>query len=59
MVPFAITPSTNIILRVIMPLASQPGADGMRVNGLGDVVGKALQPLQGDRGVILVLVTLQ
>ncbi|MFO7694542.1 MAG: hypothetical protein R6V57_15760 [Vicinamibacterales bacterium] len=40
-VPFAITPSTNIILRVIMPLTSQPGADGVRVNGLGDVVATA------------------
>ena len=40
-VPFGITPSTNVILRVIMPLASQPGADGMRVNGVGDVVATA------------------
>jgi hypothetical protein len=39
--PFGITRSTNIILRVIMPLASQPGADGVRVNGLGDVVATA------------------
>jgi hypothetical protein len=39
--PFGITPSTNIILRVIMPLASQPGSDGMRVNGMGDVVATA------------------
>jgi hypothetical protein len=38
--PFGITPSTNIILRVIMPLASQPGADG-RINGMGDVVTTA------------------
>jgi len=37
-IPFPITKSTNIILRVIMPLASQPGNDGVRVNGLGDVV---------------------
>ena len=40
-IPFGITPSTNIILRIIMPLASQPGADGMRVNGLGDVLATA------------------
>lgn len=40
-VPFGITPSTNIILRVIMPLTSQPGAGGVRVNGLGDVVATA------------------
>jgi hypothetical protein len=37
-IPFPITKSTNIILRVIMPLASQPGNDGVRVNGLGDIV---------------------
>jgi hypothetical protein len=37
-IPFGITPSTNVILRVIMPLASQPTADGGRVGGLGDVV---------------------
>ena len=37
-IPFPITKSTNIILRVIMPLTSQPGNDGVRVNGLGDVV---------------------
>ena len=39
--PFAISPSTNVILRVIMPLASQPGTDGVRVNGLGDVLTTA------------------
>jgi hypothetical protein len=38
-VPFAITPSTNVVLRVIMPLTSQPGgANGMRINGLGDIL---------------------
>ncbi len=36
--PFGVSKSTNIILRVIMPLASQPGPDDTRVNGLGDVV---------------------
>jgi hypothetical protein len=40
-VPFGITPSTNVILRVIMPLASQPAADGTRVNALGDIVMSA------------------
>lgn len=40
-IPFAITPSTNIILRVIMPLTSQPGADGSRINGMGDIVTSA------------------
>jgi hypothetical protein len=45
--PFEISSSTNVILRVIMPLTSQPapppvaGADGLRVNGLGDVVTTA------------------
>ena len=38
-VPFAITSSTNVVLRVIMPLTSQPGgADGARINGLGDIL---------------------
>ncbi len=38
-VPFPISPSTNVILRVIMPLASQPSPDGSkRYSGLGDVV---------------------
>jgi hypothetical protein len=36
--PFGITPGTNVILRVIMPLASQPASDGTRVNAMGDVV---------------------
>lgn len=40
-VPFAINSSTNIILRVIMPLSSQPASDGMRINGLGDTVASA------------------
>ena len=34
----AISESTNVILRVIMPLTSQPGSDGTRINGLGDIV---------------------
>ena len=37
-IPFGISPSTNIILRVIMPLTSQPGSGAERINGLGDVV---------------------
>lgn len=36
--PFGISESTNIILRVIMPLTSQPGSNDDRINGLGDVV---------------------
>jgi hypothetical protein len=39
-VPFAVSQSTNVILRVIMPLTSQPGGDG-RINGLGDIVASA------------------
>ena len=39
--PFGITKSTNIILRVIMPLTSQPGPDGVRINGLSDIVATA------------------
>jgi hypothetical protein len=34
--PFGINNSTNVILRVIMPLTSQPGPDGERINGLAD-----------------------
>ena len=37
-VPIAISRSTNLILRVILPLVSQPGSGDVRVNGLGDVV---------------------
>ncbi|BCS34052.1 hypothetical protein TBR22_A32810 [Luteitalea sp. TBR-22] len=37
--PFAISKSTNVILRVIMPLLSQPlESGGPRLNGMGDVV---------------------
>jgi len=39
--PFAVTPSTNLILRVIMPVTSQPGPEGTRVGGLGDIVATA------------------
>lgn len=37
-VPFWINQSTNVIVRVIMPLASQPTATGQRINGVGDIV---------------------
>ena len=37
-VPFAVSRSTNLVLRVILPLASQPGSGEARVNGVGDVV---------------------
>ena len=34
--PFPLTERWNVILRVIMPLLSQPASDGLRLNGLGD-----------------------
>jgi hypothetical protein len=38
-IPFGISKRTNVILRVIMPLTSQPtGTDGARISGLGDIV---------------------
>jgi hypothetical protein len=37
-VPFGVSRSTNLVLRVILPLASQPGSGEARVNGVGDVV---------------------
>jgi hypothetical protein len=61
--PFGLTKSTNVILRVIMPLASQPAADGARVNGLGDVVMTAFfSPAKSGRliwgaGPVLLLPT--
>jgi hypothetical protein len=39
--PFGISKSTNIIFRVIMPLTSQPASNGLRINGLGDIVATA------------------
>jgi len=40
--PFGVTPKTNLILRVIMPLASQPGPTAdQRINGMGDIVATA------------------
>jgi hypothetical protein len=48
--PFGITPGTNVILRVIMPLASQPASDGTRVNAMGDVVMTAFfSPVKAGR----------
>jgi hypothetical protein len=37
-VPFGISQSTNVVLRVIVPLLSQPGGGDVRANGVGDVV---------------------
>ena len=39
--PFAISDSTNVILRVIMPMTSQPGLGDDRINRLGDIVTTA------------------
>jgi hypothetical protein len=36
--PFGLTRDWNVILRIIMPLVSQPTPDGLRVNGMGDTV---------------------
>lgn len=48
--PFGISSNTNIVLRVIMPLTSQPADDGGRVNGLSDIVATAFfSPAQSGR----------
>ena len=48
--PFGISSSTNVILRVIMPLTSQPGSSDARINGLGDIVATAFfSPVQSGR----------
>jgi hypothetical protein len=39
--PFGVSKSTNLILRVIMPLTSQPAPDGTRFNGMGDILATA------------------
>jgi hypothetical protein len=39
--PFGISKSTNLILRVIMPLTSQPDSGDARINGMGDIVATA------------------
>src|SRR3954468_12267213 len=49
-IPFGVAPGVNVILRVIMPLASQPGPGGVRVNGLGDIVATAFfSPINDSR----------
>ena len=40
-IPFGVSKSTNVILRVIMPLTSQPASGEDRANGLGDIVASA------------------
>jgi len=39
--PFAASPSTNVVLRVIIPLTSQPTPTGERINGISDTVATA------------------
>ena len=34
--PFAASPETNVILRLIVPISSQPTSAGERINGIGD-----------------------
>jgi hypothetical protein len=48
--PFGISKSTNIILRVIMPLISQPGSGDGRINGTGDILATAFfSPVKSGR----------
>jgi len=48
--PFGISKSTNVILRVIMPLTSQPGSGNTRINGMGDIVTTAFfSPINSGR----------
>jgi hypothetical protein len=54
-IPFGISKSTNVILRVIMPLTSQPGSGSSgsadaRSNGIGDIVTTAfVSPVKTGR----------
>ena len=48
--PFGISKSTNVILRVIMPLTSQPASTDARINGMGDIVATAFfSPVKSGR----------
>jgi hypothetical protein len=48
--PFPLTKQWNIILRVIMPLVSQPTDDGLRINGMSDTLATAfLSPAKSGR----------
>jgi hypothetical protein len=61
--PFSLTKQWNVILRVIMPLVSQPTDDGLRINGMSDTVATAfLSPARSGRviwgvGPVLLLPT--
>jgi len=51
--PFRLTKDWNVILRVVMPLASQPTAAGPRVNGIGDTVSTVfLSPARSGRLIV-------
>jgi hypothetical protein len=63
-IPFGVSKDTNVILRVIMPLTSQPSnAAGARINGMGDVLLSAFfSPAKSGRviwgvGPVLLLPT--
>ena len=48
--PFGVSRTTNVILRVIMPLTSQPAPDNLRINGIGDILATAFfSPSQPGR----------
>jgi len=49
-IPFGVSKSTNVILRIITPLTSQPSSDGSRNNGMGDIVASAFfSPIKSGR----------
>jgi hypothetical protein len=50
--PFGVTSNTNLILRVIMPMMSQPASDGTRNNGLGDILTTAFFSPAKPGGII-------
>jgi hypothetical protein len=61
--PFSLTKTVNVILRVIMPLVSNPTDDDLRINGMSDTVATAfLSPAHSGKiiwgaGPVLLLPT--
>jgi len=53
-IPFAASKKTNVVLRIIMPLMSQPSSenDGSRINGMGDIIFSAFFTPAKSRRVI-------
>jgi hypothetical protein len=48
--PFSLVKDWNVILRVVMPLVSQPADAGPRINGMGDTIATAfLAPARTGR----------